>query len=98
MHPGDQQIEKSVLIEVCHRMGHAGGVRLVEPLGRDVGEMTVLVVPVEVGSVEVTYHHQVQTAVLIEVNQRRTVGASPTFPAQAGGFGGVAKIAATDVA
>jgi len=69
MHADDQEIEKPVRIEVGDRVRHACGVRLVEPMGRDVGEMTVSVILVQVGSAEIAHNHQVRTAVVIEVHQ-----------------------------
>src|SRR5439155_27302853 len=97
MHSNDQEIEKTVLIEVSDGVCHPGGVRLVEPLGGDIREMTAPVVPVQVGSAKITHDHQVQATIVIEVHQRCAVSAPPALLPQAGGFGDVAKIAATVV-
>src|SRR5207302_137983 len=92
-----QKVESSVGVEIRQRVSHAESMWLSDPLAGDVDEMAVAVVPVKVSAGEIAHDQQVQGVVMIQIDERRAVNATPAFRTEARSLSRVGEMAMTVV-
>src|SRR5437016_5414854 len=92
IHADGDKIEPSIEVEIAKGMRHAEEARFADPFGSHIAEVAMAIVAIEIDAAKIAHHQQVESAVIVEVDQRAAISPPVPLPPEAALDRGVPKM------